>query len=172
MTKSVNTLLEAVSIIIFRQNKQELLLIKRRDIPVWVLPGGGIEAKETPEQAAVREVMEETGLCVSIKRKIAKYSPLNRLAQITHFFECDILSGEPRIGTETKDIQFFSIHHLPKYLAPPYRDWIDDALLDHFDVMEKEISSVTYKRCFQLLFMHPILVSRFLLTKCGIHIND
>ena len=162
---------QAVSTIIFRYNKEQLLLIKRRDIPVWVLPGGGIEPYETPEQAAVREVLEETGLHITIKRKVARFTPLNRLAQITHFFECEIHSGEPEIGLETKEIQFFSVQALPKYLAPPYREWIEDALLDSSEVMEKEISSVTYKRCFQLFLMHPLLVTRFLLTKCGIHIN-
>lgn len=37
--------------------------VKRGDI-VWNYPGGGIEANETPEQACIREVKEETGLIV------------------------------------------------------------------------------------------------------------
>jgi len=42
---------------------EELLLSHWRDGSRhgWTLPGGGLEAGEHPEQAAVREVLEETG---------------------------------------------------------------------------------------------------------------
>jgi 8-oxo-dGTP pyrophosphatase MutT (NUDIX family) len=42
---------ESVACILF--NNSKILLIKRRDIPVWVLPGGGIDQGESPETAAV-----------------------------------------------------------------------------------------------------------------------
>ncbi|HAP38562.1 MAG: NUDIX domain-containing protein [Nitrospira sp.] len=44
--------------------QQEVLLIRVSDIkgrPVWSFPKGRLDAGETPAQAAVREVMEETG---------------------------------------------------------------------------------------------------------------
>jgi 8-oxo-dGTP pyrophosphatase MutT (NUDIX family) len=34
----------------------------RRERPLWITPGGGIEAGETPEEAALRELREETGI--------------------------------------------------------------------------------------------------------------
>jgi ADP-ribose pyrophosphatase YjhB (NUDIX family) len=43
-------------------DKRRVLLCRRRDIDAWNLPGGGVEAGETPWHAAVREVREEVGL--------------------------------------------------------------------------------------------------------------
>lgn len=162
---------QAVNVIIFSDDRKEILLIKRRDIPVWVLPGGGIELKETPEGAAVREAEEETGFTVTIDRKIAHYFPINRLSQITHFYECSIVSGAPKTGKETKEVCFYPLAALPKHLAPPYKDWIEDAIENHPGVMEKKIFSSSYWNLIKLLILHPILVARFLLTKIGIHIN-
>lgn len=62
----------AVAIIFNKNNK--MLLVKRNypDDPknryhdVWGFPGGGIDEKEQPQDAAIREVLEETGLKIKI----------------------------------------------------------------------------------------------------------
>jgi len=164
-------MVDAVSCIVFNQKKDQVLLIKRRDIPVWVLPGGGIESDESPEEAAIREVLEETGFSVTIDRKIAAYSPANRLTKPTHFFECKIVEGKPQTGLETREIDFFSLDQLPKKLVPFYKTWIDDALLFKAEVLEKKIEKTSYWKFLQYLLSHPVLVCRFLLTRMGIHLN-
>src|ERR1700733_3968345 len=100
----------SVACILFRDSK--ILLIKRRDIPVWVLPGGGIDQGEKPETAACRETEEETGYQVKIVRKIAEYSPTNRLAKLTHFYEVAVVGGAPKTGAETRAVEFFALDQL------------------------------------------------------------
>lgn len=162
---------QAVYGIVFNEARTEVLLIKRRDIPVWVLPGGGLDEGESPEEGAIREVFEETGYQTTIVRKVAEYLPVNKLTQLSHFFECRILKGSAKTGLETQDVRFFPLDRLP-LLPPPYTGWIGDAVADHPLMLRKKIEGVSYWVLLKLLVQHPILVGRYLLTKLGIHIND
>ena len=162
---------ESVSCVIFNEAKDQVLLLKRRDIPVWVLPGGGIEPGESPEKAAQREAEEETGLKVEIARKVAYYTPLNRLTRPTHVYEAAPLSGVPHIGPETRDIAYFPLDALPKKLVPFYKLWIADAAARHPDIIKKKIHKTSYWKFLHYLLCHPLLVVQFLLTRLGIHFN-
>lgn len=161
---------ESVAGIIFSKNRTQVLLIKRKDVPVWVLPGGGIERGESPECAIIREMQEETGLNVAIEKKIAEYIPINRLAKFTHFFECSVLTGKLELTNETSGIKYFDLTALPK-MPPPYHEWIQDSLANLSSPLRRELLEVTYKKLFFLLLLHPILVMRFLLSKIGLRIN-
>lgn len=163
---------ESVATIVFRESDSHVLLIKRRDIPVWVLPGGGIEEGETPEEAAIRETEEETGLSIKIKRKVALYKKNGCFTKHTHFYECVTVKGAISTGNETKDIAFFPVVSLPKKLVPTFKTWIEDALNHHPSVLVKPIKKASYLTFIQYLCIHPVLVFRFLLTRLGIHINS
>ena len=162
---------QAVFGVVFNDERTEVLLSKRRDIPVWVFPGGGLDPHETPEQGALREVLEETGYEVRITHKIAEYLPVNWMTQLTHVFECRRVSGTSTKGAETKDVQFFPLNALPP-LPPPYDRWIQDAIANHPHLIRKKIEGVTIWILLKLFLQHPILISRYLLTKIGIHMND
>ncbi|MBS0628564.1 MAG: NUDIX hydrolase [Verrucomicrobia bacterium] len=113
---------KAVYGIIFSENKQNVLLVQRRDLPVWVLPGGGLDPSESPEKGVIREVEEETGYKVRISRQVAEYLPVNRLTQKTYFFECLIIGGSATLNPEAKSIQYFPIKNLPSHLPPLFLD--------------------------------------------------
>ncbi|MCP4405010.1 MAG: NUDIX domain-containing protein [bacterium] len=67
---------------IFTEGKKAILLTRRTDNGRWCLPGGGIEAGENAEEAAIREVREEVGLDVHVQRLIGVYSSLHILLLI------------------------------------------------------------------------------------------
>jgi len=157
---------------ILSDDRQNVLLVKRRDVPVWTLPGGGIEKGENFEQAIIREIKEETGFTVEIKRLVGHYFPINKLTKETFLYEAKILGGKASTSDETREVQFFSVSKLPKMMPPPYHDWIQETHLNQKDVIKRKLSSVTYLALLKNMILHPILVFRFLLSRMGIFLNS
>jgi ADP-ribose pyrophosphatase YjhB (NUDIX family) len=160
---------ESVAGVLFSPDRKSLLLILRRDVPVWVLPGGGIDPGESPEEAILREILEETTLSVKIVRLIGTYTPINRLTRTTLLFELAPLSGTPSSSCETQAAAYFPLSHLPP-MPPPYPEWIADALLS-LPPITRPLSSVTYLALVRHTLAHPILVFRFLLARLGFPLN-
>lgn len=60
---------ESVLVVIYEQETGRVLMLQRRDDPAfWQSVTGSLEAAETPRQAAVREVKEETGIDIMTER--------------------------------------------------------------------------------------------------------
>lgn len=55
-----------VSVYVYDEKKQKVLLVKHKKMGLWVQPGGHVELNESMEEAAIREVYEETGLMVEL----------------------------------------------------------------------------------------------------------
>ncbi|MDL2210267.1 A/G-specific adenine glycosylase [Desulfovibrio sp. OttesenSCG-928-O18] len=63
---------------------------------LWEFPGGCLEAGESPEQAVVREVLEETELPVTIKEKIGVFRHSYVTSRVTmHAYFCEMPHGAP-----------------------------------------------------------------------------
>jgi ADP-ribose pyrophosphatase YjhB (NUDIX family) len=109
----------------------KILLTKRRDFPVWCIPGGHLLVGESAIEAGLREAKEETGLEVEVTGLVGVYS-------MPHKWEdgsCEIiLRGRPSGGelipstTETVDARFFSLEALPSDLIGWQRHQASDAL--------------------------------------------
>lgn len=91
---------------VFKGNRQiEWLLIKPAKSDTWRLPKGNIEKGEKAEEAAIREVKEETGIDAQILEKIETiqyfyyFKKRRNLKKVT-FFLMRYLKGEPSIESQ------------------------------------------------------------------------
>ena len=80
MLKPVTPLVAVDAVILFN-NKQDLVLIRRRNPPFQgelALPGGFVDVGESVEHACIREAREETNIKVKIVKLIGVFSEPNR----------------------------------------------------------------------------------------------
>ena len=103
--------------IISKDNK--ILLIKRGNEPFkdkWALPGGFVEYGEKTEDAAIREIYEETGFKTDIKNLLGVYSDPNRDPRghtVSVVYLLKIIGGKLKSGDDACDAEFYAINDLP-----------------------------------------------------------
>jgi len=110
--------------IILNKEKQ-ILLCHRKDYDLWNLPGGKLEKGEVPWEGVAREVKEETGLNVKIKKLVGIYSKPEK-NDIVFQFLCNIVGGRLRINDEADKIEYFSLDGIPKNTIPKQVERIKD----------------------------------------------
>ena len=116
--------------------KGQVLLQRRGDSNKWGFPGGAIELGETPQQAAVREVKEETGLDVEVTRLIGVYSDTDmvypngdRAQSIVIAYEFKVVGGELSCDrNETLELKFFSRENRPELFTGSHVELWNDIL--------------------------------------------
>jgi len=105
----------AVAIVI--HDGRLLVMFRKNESEYHTFPGGGIENDETNEQAAMREVYEETSLKVEVDRLI--YQLHHKNGDIHYYFLCRYIDGTPAVqpGTnEYEDNQLGIDIHTPQWL--------------------------------------------------------
>lgn len=111
----------------------DVLLIKRKNEPYkacWAFPGGFINIDESAEEAAIRELREETGLEVDKIEQLKAYSnperdPRERIITIAFIAESDI--KDVKGSDDAQEAKWFSIDELPP-LAFDHEDILKDAI--------------------------------------------
>jgi 8-oxo-dGTP diphosphatase len=88
----------------------------------WDLPGGKVDTGENLEQGLLREVVEETGLAISLHRVLGAAQAESSTVRIVYLlFEGRHRSGRVRLSSEHDDYMWVSQGSLPSAdLAPQF----------------------------------------------------
>ena len=132
MTESVKSPIHCAAVICFRGD--DVLLIRRGTPPrqgEWSIPGGRIEPGEREQDAALRELFEETGITACLGPKIeAVTASFEGKDYILHDYAAEWISGEPRAGDDADDAVFIPRERLDSLgMWPKTRAIIEDARL-------------------------------------------
>lgn len=97
-----------------------LLVRELMDGGRWTLPGGWADVGDSPSEAVVREVWEESGYRVQAAKVLALLdrNKHNHPGHIHHiykvFVRCEVTGGEPTDSNETSDATFFKEDEIPE----------------------------------------------------------
>lgn len=138
----------------------KLLLIQRRGDPFkncWALPGGFVRIEEELEEAALRELQEETGVSKVYLEQLCTVGTVNRdprerVVTVAYYALVNLGDYKLAAATDASDAAWFPVRSLP------------NLAFDH-----KEIISLAIKRLQSKLHYEPVgfelLPSRFTLTE-------
>lgn len=134
MSKYVSKIFVTVDVLVINKITDEILLIKRLNEPFkdcWALPGGFVDENEDLEQAARRELFEETNIETAEMKQIGAFGTPNRdprghmisIAYQTNLIDNQIVKAKD----DAKEVKWFSINDLPE-LAFDHVDIINSIL--------------------------------------------
>lgn len=149
--KKMSQLTRDWTVATFVIHQGKVLLLWHEKLQMWLPPGGHVEPNELPDEAAVREVLEETGIEVALlsqpalppipgPRQLARpegiqleqISPNHEHIDLVYFARpVDPNRAEPTIDREVKQVGWYSLAEstaLP--LTEEIRTWIGKALAD------------------------------------------
>lgn len=135
------------SAVIFDETRTKVLLTRRADNGLWCVPGGAMESGESAAETCEREVFEETGLKVRVKRIVGVYSNPdqlivypdgNKVHIVVLGFEAEIIGGELGLSNETTEAGFFSLTEIEDMpMHGKHKERVEDATLKQAEAFIK-----------------------------------
>lgn len=132
-----------VDIILFlkENTNYSVLLIKRNNPPFkekWALPGGFVDMDETLEEAAKRELFEETSIKIDNLTQFYVFDaidrdPRHRTISVVFYQISTDLNLKPQADSDAGEAIFFSIKELP------------DLAFDHNEILNKAFHEILKK---------------------------
>jgi 8-oxo-dGTP diphosphatase len=126
-----------VDVVVFALDEHDLqvMLIERDLAPFagdWALPGGFVRVEETLDDAAARELAEETGLHDIFLEQLytfgaVKRDPRERVVTVAYFALVNLTGHDVKASTDARNAAWFSVNDLPK-LAFDHQQILDAAL--------------------------------------------
>jgi len=117
------------SAVVVSNNNNQILLVKRTVEPKagwWCLPGGFMELGETPEESALRELQEETGLYGKINRLLGVLINPSKQYKFVLLvgYHVNEFSGDPSPGDDAEAVQFYELSSMPEIAFDSHKAFI------------------------------------------------
>jgi 8-oxo-dGTP diphosphatase len=108
-------------VIVTREKKPRVLLIRRKHPPYvgkWAIPGGFVEMEETLEEAAHRELFEETCIRTAKLQQLQAFGdperdPRGRVISVAFLALVDPRKLKPRAADDAAEVGWFDFSHPP-----------------------------------------------------------
>lgn len=115
--------------------KNEILLCHRNDYDFWNLPGWKVEIWESPREAVIREVKEETWYDAEIVRFMWLYYKPEK-DDLVFQFVCKIIWWEKTLNEESNQIEYFDKTKIPSNISSKqleriidYYSWLNQTIM-------------------------------------------
>ena len=109
-----------LAVVVIASQESQILMVKRDIDPMmgrWSFPSGYVDRGEVVEEAAVREVLEETNVDVSLDALLGVYSR-QRSPVVLVVYAASIVGGCPSPGDEAQAVKLFAADDLPPLPFP------------------------------------------------------
>jgi len=140
----------AVGAVVLKDNR--VLLVRRAKPPaqgLWAIPGGSVELGETLQQAAEREILEETGITIQAKKPVYTFDLIEkdennriRFHYVIVDLMADYISGKPLPGDDADEVRWVSSEELKNLDVNPRTLTVLNSVFGFFSKVSDPFGSI------------------------------